>query len=196
MRTDKKTKKHTARKVFIFLLIIGGLALLLWSKIDDIKREYFYPKKYENYVAHYADEYSLNEDIIYAIINTESGFDPNAQSEVGARGLMQLMEDTFLWVKSRMNEDDGAVYNDIYDPELNIKYGAYLFYLLYSEYGDYETALAAYHSGRGNVNNWLTDPANSSDGAHLDRNIPSRATAHYVDKVMTSFENYREIYDD
>jgi soluble lytic murein transglycosylase len=193
MRAEKS--RHKARKVFIFLLLIGGLALLVWLKIDDIRREFIYPKKYEEYVEANAKIYDLEEDIIYAIINTESEFNPEAKSEVGARGLMQIMEDTFLWTKSRMREDDGVAYSDMYNPELNIKYGAYLFYLLYSEYGDYETALAAYHSGRGNVNSWLSDPENSSDGKKLDRKIPSRATAHYVDKVMTDFENYSEIYN-
>jgi soluble lytic murein transglycosylase len=167
-------------------------------RFDNIERKYFYPIKYEDYVVRYSEEYGLDENIIYAIINTESSFNPAAESEVGARGLMQIMEDAFLWTKSRMpqsDENDNVSYNDMYDPELNIKYGAYLFYLLYNEYGDYETALAAYHSGRGNVNKWLLDPAHSSDGFALDKNIPSRATAHYVDKVMRSFENYEELYN-
>jgi soluble lytic murein transglycosylase len=181
--------------VFIFLLIAGGIAILLFAQWDDFERKYLYPKQYEPIVTKYAEEYNLDADIIYAIINTESGFDPNAQSEVGARGLMQIMEDAFDWVKTRMPEDDGATYGDMFDPELNVKYGAYLFYLLYEEYGDYSTALAAYHSGRGNVNDWLSDRKNSGNGETLDRNIPSRATAHYVDKVMTSFENYEKIYE-
>jgi soluble lytic murein transglycosylase len=187
--------KHTARNLFIFLLVAGGIALLIFAQWNDFEREYLYPKGYTDIVAKYAKEYKLDEDIIYAIINTESGFDPNAVSDVGARGLMQIMEDAFDWVKSRMPEDDGATYDDMYDPELNIKYGAYLFYMLYEEYGDYGTALAAYHSGRGNVNGWLTDPSNSGNGKILDRNIPSRATAHYVDKVMTDFENYEKVYN-
>jgi soluble lytic murein transglycosylase len=191
----RSKRKKTARNIFIFLLLCGGLFVLFLTKLEYIKREYFYPKKYTEYVTQFADEYNLDENIIYAIINTESEFNPSAQSEVGARGLMQIMEDAFLWSQSKMNDDDGVTYDDIYDPELNIKYGAYLFSLLYSEYGDYETALAAYHSGRGNVNEWLRSLENSSDGKILDRNIPSRATAHYVDKVMTSFENYEEIYN-
>jgi soluble lytic murein transglycosylase len=194
VNNKKSRAKRTARNIFIFLLIIGGIFILILSRLEYIKREYIYPKKFEQYVTHYADEYDLDENIIYAIINTESGFNPSAVSNVGARGLMQIMEDAFSWTKSRMNEDDGVTYDDMYNPELNIKYGAYLFCLLYDEYGDYETALAAYHSGRGNVNELLQNSENSSDGLVLDKNIPSRATAHYVDKVMTSFENYTEIY--
>jgi soluble lytic murein transglycosylase len=191
-------KTSAAKKFFIFLLISGGIIILIFLRLDYIKQTYFYPKKYTDIVTKYAESYGLDEDIIYAIINTESSFDPNAESSVGARGLMQIMEDAFLWTKSRMPDsenDDNAVYDDMYDPELNIKYGAYLFYLLYDEYGDYETALAAYHTGRGNVNKWLEQSENSTNGRTLNIKIPSEATAHYVDKAMNSYKNYQALYD-
>ena len=58
-----------------------------------------------------------------------------------------------------------------------------------------ETAIAAYHSGRGSVNEWLKNPDCSSDGKTLD-DIPSSVTKHYVKKVMTAYEGYTNLYSD
>jgi soluble lytic murein transglycosylase len=187
---------HKKRKklLFITVLLAAGVILLLWQ-LPRIDREVLYPKKYAEYVEKYSREYGVDEYMIYAIIKTESGFNPDAESEAGARGLMQLMEDAFDWSVYRMGEGVHAEYSDLFSAEYNIKYGTFLFSLLYNEYKDYPTALAAYHSGRGNVNKWLMDKSNSSDGLKLDKNIPSRTTAHYVDKVMTSYEKYVKLYN-
>ncbi|MDR0946896.1 MAG: lytic transglycosylase domain-containing protein [Ruminococcus sp.] len=180
--------------LFVAVILAAGVILLLWQ-LPRIDREFLYPKEYTEYVKKYSREYGVDENIIYAIIKTESGFNPDAESEAGARGLMQLMEDAFDWSVYRMGGEEHAEYSDLFDAEYNIKYGTFLFSLLYKEYADYPTALAAYHSGRGNVNKWLMETANSSNGLKLDRNIPSRATAHYVDKVMTSFDKYVKLYN-
>nr|HNX65180.1 lytic transglycosylase domain-containing protein [Oscillospiraceae bacterium] len=66
--------------------------------------------------------------------------------------------------------------------------------LLYEEYQDIPTAIAAYHAGRGTVNNWLKDPQYSADGKKLD-NIPSNTTGHYVNKVLKAYEGYTNLYN-
>ena len=60
-----------------------------------------YPRKYSDYVAYYADKYKLDENRVYAIIRTESGFSPTARSGVGALGLMQITEETFSWLTTK-----------------------------------------------------------------------------------------------
>ena len=66
-------------------------------------------------------------------------------------------------------------------------------YLL-DEFGDTKTALAAYHAGRGRVNEWLSDPRYSSDGKKLDV-IPYNDTDFYAEKVLKVRERYCNIYD-
>lgn len=185
----RSRKKRNAFLPFfiIFLLVIGC------AKLPDISRKYFYPQKYGELVEKYSAKYGVDKNLVFAVIKTESNFDPSAESDVGARGLMQLMEDAYDWVGYRMEDKRGIDYDSMFVPEYNIQYGTYLLMLLYNEYGDEETALAAYHSGRGNVNSWLKDGSLSSDGKVLD-DIPSTATKHYVSKVMRAYDAYNNLY--
>lgn len=177
----------------ILLILIIGCFIWVVFNIDSISRKYIYPIEYSSLVESSAAETGIDKYLIYAVIKTESGFNNEAESNVGARGLMQLMEDAFDWVKFRMGDERDIDYDDMYDPGYNIEYGSFLIKLLYEEYGDVKTALAAYHSGRGNVNEWLKDKKYSSNGKTLDE-IPSSATKHYVNKVMTAYEGYTNLY--
>lgn len=177
------------------MLIIAGVIVISSALAPKITREYIYPEPYGEYVERFAEKYDMDPNLIFAVIKTESNFDPHAVSDVGARGLMQLMEEAYEWVGYRMEDDRELGYDSMYVPEYNIEYGTYLLMLLYNEYGDIRTALAAYHTGRGNVNSWLEDPDLSSDGKTLDE-IPSSVTRHYVDKVMTAYDAYNNLYPD
>lgn len=188
---QKSRSEKNISALFLFLVI----AVLVIFLLPKVYRNYLYPQKYSEYVSSAAEKYSFDERMIYAVIRTESRFDPNATSDVGARGLMQLMPEAYDWVGYRMKDNRNLTYDDMLNPEYNIEYGTYLLKILYDEYGDYETAVAAYHAGRGSVNNWLKDPENSSDGKILDKKIPSSATAHYVNKVMKAYKMYSQLYD-
>lgn len=168
----------------------------MWGmfNIDNLSRKYIYPVEYEDCVDKYSKEYNVDKYFIYAIIKTESNFAENATSNVGARGLMQLMEDAFDWVKYKMPDERDISYDKMYQAEYNIQYGTYLIMLLYEEYGDERTALAAYHAGRNTVNGWLKDERYSKDGSTLSE-IPSDSTKHYVDKVMKAYSSYDNLYN-
>ncbi len=177
----------------IGFLIAAGLIIGI-VKLPDMARKFIYPETYRADIEKYSEQYNVDGNFIFAVIKTESNFHPDATSEVGARGLMQLMPDAYEWVKFRMSDDRETTFDNMYDPRYNIEYGTFMISLLLDEYnGDFETALAAYHSGRGNVNNWLENKEYSSNGTHLDT-IPSAATAHYVDKVMRAYKAYNYLY--
>ena len=177
------------------LLLLAGLVI---AGIFGIRycTDYFYrlnyPREYESYVLKYAGEFDVDPNMVFAIIKTESDFEPDATSKVGARGLMQMMKDTFEWVQGKL-QDSGTGFDDMYDPESNIRYGAYLIAYLYQEFGQYDTAVAAYHAGRTATAKWLADPEYSEDGKTLDR-IPISDTGHYVEKVMKCYQMYQKIY--
>lgn len=191
-QTVNRIRRRKKKKSLLpFLLTVAILGCIF--RLPDISRKFVYPEEYQMFVERFSSKYGVDKNLIFAVIKTESNFDPNARSDVGARGLMQLMEDTYEWVGYRMEDDRELTYDNMYDPEYNIEYGTYLLRLLYDEYGDNATVLAAYHTGRGNVNKWLTDKNLSSDGCTLD-SIPSAATEHYVSKVMKAYDAYNNLY--
>ena len=99
---------------------------------------------YDEYVKEASETYGVSEDLINAIIKTESGGDPNAVSNAGAKGLMQLMSPTFQSVAG----SDA----DPFDPRTNIMAGTkYFSQLLKDSNDDVELALAKYNAGAGNV---------------------------------------------
>ena len=190
--THNKRKKRALPVVISIVAVLLVLAAAAYFGYGRLL-EALFPIKYENYVERYSRENGLDKYFVYAVIKTESGFRPDAVSDVGARGLMQIMEDTFDWLKFRQG-DESAVYYDMYDPQTNIRYGCYLLGFLMEEFGDIETAAAAYHIGRGRVSEWLGDSSISSDGVHLDV-IPASDTAHYVSKITKAVEIYKRLYD-
>ena len=153
-----------------------------------------YPVRYREMVERWCREFSVEPALCYAVIRTESSFDPAATSSIGARGLMQLTGDTFDWVKSRLEPGADTGYDAMYDPETNIRYGTCLLAALEERFGGERNALCAYHAGWGNAAAWLADPAYSAGGEI--RTIPFADTAAYVEKVLDTREIYRTIYGD
>ena len=183
-----------ASVVFLALLAVGVYSLIVISdrSMYELKLSQ-HPLSYSEYVEKYSEEYGIDKYVIYAVIKTESGFDPNAVSDTGARGLMQIMEPTFDWINYRLGDGETVVYDDMFDPGTNIRYGAYLMDYLTDYFGCVDTAAAAYFSGIGQVSEWVGSEEFSKDGIHLDT-IPSKSAAHYVNKINNALTAYYELY--
>ena len=121
-KTNKKRKLPLGFKLIIFLLII----LLVVKLVPYVARQKIYPLEYSQYVSEFSEKYGIDKFFIYAIIKTESNFDENAQSEVGARGLMQIMEDAYEWVKFRISDDRDITYDQMFEAKYNIEYGCFM----------------------------------------------------------------------
>lgn len=189
----KKRKKKRAGLIAAIIIVV---AALLGVGAYFGYRQYIietHPLKYQTYVEKYAAQNDIDKYLVYAVIKTESGFKTDAVSNVGARGLMQIMEETFDWIKYKRDDED-AVYFDMYNAQKNIDYGCWLLGYLYEEFGTIEATAAAYHAGRGTVNQWLSDSRYSPDGVHLEV-IPTPDTAHYVNKIKNALQTYKKLYD-
>lgn len=194
MRTKRRRKG-----LFNFLAVILVLLILLvtGNTIYKVAREkyllYNYPIKYQQLVEKYAAENKVDKTLIYAVIKTESNFDSEAVSNVGARGLMQIMDDTFQWIRFRLGDSEDLDYDAMFDPEQNIRYGSYLIGYLLEYFGSMDLAICAYHAGVGSVDSWLENPQYSTDGKTLDT-VPATDTRHYLNKIKDALYNYQTLY--
>ncbi|MBR1749694.1 MAG: lytic transglycosylase domain-containing protein [Ruminococcus sp.] len=197
----KKAKSGGTRSAVIamvsVLLIIAALCCAVFYQKNGYigPQEFTYPVKYEEYVIKYSNKYNVDPAVVYSVIKTESGFDEKAVSNVGARGLMQLMEDAYNWVKYRLGDEGEEDFAQMFDPEKNIEYGTYyLSYLLDKYGGSVEIAAAAYHCGMGTVDNWLENGTIDENNFDAD-SIPDEndQTRHYVKKIAKAYKNYKII---
>ena len=122
---------------------------------------------FDSYIRQAAQTHGVDEGLIKAVMHTESGFNTQARSPVGAQGLMQLMPAT----AKRFN------ISNAYDPQQNIHAGAkYLAWLLKRFNGNTQLALAGYNAGEGNVQKYGGIP-------------PFRETQDYVRRVTSRLNN-------
>lgn len=144
-------------------------------------------------IKRYAQEFNVHPSLVSAIIARESSYDPYAQSSVGARGLMQIMEDTGEWIAGKLGYKDYQ-YDHLFDPDLNIRFGTWYLAYLSDHYGGNPIMVAsAYHAGRNNVDLWALSYAEDERVLTVDR-IPKDDTRDYVQKVINAYALYFE-YD-
>jgi soluble lytic murein transglycosylase-like protein len=117
---------------------------------------------YDDLLIEHARRNDIRLDLVRAVVQVESGYNPQARSPKGAMGLMQLMPATAQEFSVR----------DPYDPEDNVRAGvAYLRQLLDRYQNDEQLALAAYNAGPGAVDK------------HGQNIPPYRETQNYVAKI-------------
>lgn len=199
-RTRKRnTKKGGKVKVVIISIVAIALAVTavlaathFYKSTENNLEKSAYPLEYTDLVNKAAKDYNLQPALIYGVIHTESRFDPDAGSSVGALGLMQIMPETFDWLQEKRGESGKYTTEDLYTPSVNIDYGSYLLRYFLDYYGNEKCAVAAYNAGF-EVSNWLEDPNCSPDGMTLDV-IPYPETSEYVVKVENAKQKYIELY--
>ncbi len=155
---------------------------------DDIVRQ----EASDEDIATVADEQialpETDPALLAAVIYAESRFQDQTSS-AGARGLMQITPDTADTIE-KLSGGESFVYDDLADPDLNIRYGSfYLRYLLHLYDGNVIAALAAYNGGPGNVDAW--------GGSELEiDDIEFAETRAYVENVLERRDEYEKNYAD
>src|SRR6187397_23995 len=166
------------------LLVFAGAAAWVVETEPDWYLRSRYPLEYEHVIRAYAGERHLDASLVAAVVYAESRFDPNVVSDAGAVGLMQVLPDTGRFI-ARSTGGTDFVEADLRDPDLNVRYGTWLLDYLRSRYdGDVETALAAYHAGPANVDEWRR----SGSGIQFPE------TQAYVDEVTRVRQIYAQAY--
>ncbi len=137
----------------VAVLAVAGVGAWVVESEPDWYLRARYPLEYEHILRGHAENHDLDPALLAAVVYVESRFDPNARSEAGALGLMQLLPETAEGIALRTGGSRFVV-ADLRDPELNVRYGSWYLDHLLSRYADMKLALAAYHAGQGNVDEW------------------------------------------
>jgi soluble lytic murein transglycosylase len=144
---------------------------------------FWYPLRYGEIVRGHARNYHLDPALLAAVIYQESKFKATAKSDRGAVGLMQLLPATAQGIAARTGGSKFRV-SDLYDPEINIRYGAWYLRHLLDRYHSERVALAAYNAGQANVDSWRKRGIG----------IQFEETRDFVDRVERLKKTYRHAY--
>ena len=171
----------------VALVVLAAGVLASFTIVQTAKpgwwERLWYPLRYQEIVRGHAQNYDLDPALLAAVIYQESKFHANARSDSGAIGLMQLLPDTAKGIAVHTGGSRFRV-DDLYDPEINVRYGAWYLRHLLEKYGDERTALAAYNAGQENVDRWRSE----------GHGIAFSETRHYVGRVEHLKTLYRRGY--
>ena len=181
-----RSRPRRRRGVLALLAVLAGLVALPFALgAPEAVRKAVYPLRYEETIRQASRENGLEPTFVAGVIYAESRFRPDAESSQEAYGLMQMLPDTAEFVQQR-----SGIGGDFRDPRTNIRLGAwYLGYLDGRYRGNERLMLAAYNSGEGTVDGWI-----SNDGFDIAEDIPFKETREYVERSLEARQKYEEIY--
>jgi soluble lytic murein transglycosylase len=135
---------------------------------------------------------SVSAALVYSIMREESGYRADVISPVGARGLLQIMEETGQRLAAQAGREKISA-DDLFEPETNILLGAqYLGELAQRFNGRLAPAIASYNAGPTAVGRWIGEPSKDEDEWVED--IPYEQTRSYVKRVLRSLHVYAVLY--
>lgn len=184
-------------KTFIkTILVILALALLARAAMDHFPAlaRIYYPYRFRDVIEKNAELHGIDPLLVAAVIRVESRFHPEAESEKGALGLMQIMPSTAEWIAEQVGVD-GFTTGMLLDPETNIRFGCWYLASLSKEFnGRLPVVIASYNGGRGHVSRWLAEGTWS--GEYADRaQIPFGETRHFLTRVWRTYRVYKYLYE-
>ncbi len=179
--------------IIAFVVIILILIFLIIFRNNILK--VIYPKTYKEIVTIYEEKYGVEENLIFALIKSESNFDQKAISGSGAIGLMQLMEETAKDVATTNNIELSLdnTKDELKNAYKNIEIGVCYLSILMEKYQNKEVALAAYNAGIGTVDEWIRLGIIENNGSDIE-NVPYKETNNYVRKILRDYKIYEDLY--
>ena len=168
------------------MAVLAGLAALPFLLgAPDAVRKAVYPLRYEETIREASRQNGLEPTFVAGVIYAESRFQPDAESHREAYGLMQMLPETARFVGRK-----SGIEGDFRDPRTNIRLGTwYLGYLDDRYKGNERLMLAAYNSGEGTVDGWVSD-----EGFDIAKDIPFKETREYVERSLEAQRKYEDLY--
>lgn len=188
-KVSKKQKTLLIVLAMVAVCLIVSSVLVFWV-LPSVLRARF-TLVYTDEIRTYSAEYDLDPSLVAGVIYTESGFNPQATSRVGARGLMQIMPDTGREIAEALHEPFDE--ERLFDPDVSIRYGCFYLREQLDRFDqNVAVTLAAYNAGPHRASLWLSEYGLDSRGRIAY--IPFGETRRYVDKVLQAQENYAALY--
>jgi soluble lytic murein transglycosylase len=187
--TRGRSQRRRRARVIGGTLLVVALGAFLLANSDRFQRtleEVTLPLQHEDIIRQQAAQKDVPPDLIAAVIYNESRF-RDQTSHAGARGLMQITPST-AQVIERLSGGQTFKFDDLSNPDINIRYGTFYLHYLIQKFGDNEiAALAAYNAGETNVAAW------GGSSLSLD-DIPFPETRNYVENVLEKRDEYARHY--
>ena len=144
-----------------------------------------YPHAFSKAVIEAAEANAITPDIVWAVMNIESAFNPDSISHADAYGLLQIIPMTGYKIADAMNVENFGPY-DLIRPENSIAMGTWYFAQILKKFHGYATlSMAAYNGGPHQVARWLTAYSGKIDHDAFVELIPLNEARNYVKKGMT-----------
>ena len=181
-----KSRVRRRRGFLLVLAVVAGLGALPFALgAPEAVRKAAHPLRYEETIRQASREQGLDPAFVAGVIYTESRFRPEAESSQSAYGLMQIIPTTAEFVQQR-----SGIRGNFRDPRTNIRLGVWYMGYLDGRYGgDERLMLAAYNSGEGRVDTWISD-----ENFDIATDIPFRETREYVENSLEARQTYEELY--
>lgn len=177
-------------------------SLQIARKVYHILREeknlVFFPKKllillfplpYKEFIFEKAREKNIDPYLVYAIIRRESEFNEKAISPKGARGLMQILPETFKKIDKYKDFDSDSLFN----PYINIDAGIEILSSLLDSIPEIYLAIASYNAGFYRIKEWK-ETGIIKDELQFFIDCPFEETRKYTFRVLSDYETYKKIY--
>jgi len=179
------------RLVMLGIVVLLATVTFLFLRGPGLLQRRYYQLDFREAIEGSANRHEVSPYLVASVIEAESDWQPDARSDAGAAGLMQLLPSTAKELARRgLVDGDSFPPDQLSDPRVNIEYGtAYLRYLV-ERYHEVETALAAYNAGLGNADVW------SAKGGDIREQIEFPETKFFVLKVARGKDRYEALYPD
>lgn len=168
----------------------------LWGDAFTAKKgealELFYPRAFDTSVLPEAQRFSVDPNLVWAIMRRESVFVTDVRSGANARGLMQLVPQTGAAIASELNEHPPEP-DDLFSPSLNIHLGTWYLAQLTKRFHHPALVAAAYNAGPKPAAKWVHDRGDLPLDLFVEM-LPYRETRGYVKQVLADMHTYHLLY--
>ncbi|GEM74144.1 murein transglycosylase [Vibrio sagamiensis] len=191
-RVDSKEKAmlaaYAASKHWHHFTVVASIEAKMWDSIP-IR----FPIAHRWWFDFYAQKHNINPLTMMALARQESALDSEANSPVGARGLMQIMPKTAQYTARKYKLDYKGTH-DLNNVSKNIEIGSYYLQGLMEDYDNNRIfSLAAYNAGPGRVKTWRERTQGNVDAFAFIEAIPFKETRGYVQNILMFETYYRDL---